>query len=341
MEREEYIEHLYSKIKILNETLWEDRVRKGKVDDWLGNFNTDDEKFHALHLLSEFTYFGDIQVRHLLRSLYRDLYRYPIIETIRKANGNIIDPAVIEPLFVDLQRKTRFFGVGNPSESGAHLLYFFRQENRLSKQLFINANELIVRRPGGFALAFPDLEYYIFIDDFCGSGSQVTSDTGLAGTIYMIKELKPTAKVFYLMLMGTSTGITNVENAMITPPAGGAKKMFDHVGAVIEIDKTFRCFDTDSRYYSAKNPHSNKEQAKDMAYKYGLPLIKDIIGRDIPAGPDLDRLAHENALGFRDCQLLFGLHHNTPDNSLPIIWYDEKTTPWTPIFKRYNKKYSI
>jgi len=37
-------------------------------------------------------------------------------------------------------------------------------------------------------------------------------------------------------------------------------------------------------------------------------------------------------------QPLIGFHHNTPNNSLPIIWFDEPGgPPWTPIFKRYSK----
>jgi hypothetical protein len=51
-----------------------------------------------------------------------------------------------------------------------------------------------------------------------------------------------------------------------------------------------------------------------------------------------DRLVSTYPLGFGDCQLLIGFHHNTPDNSLPIIWFVEPDgLPWTPIFKRYSK----
>lgn len=34
------------------------------------------------------------------------------------------------------------------------------------------------------------------------------------------------------------------------------------------------------------------------------------------------------------------MHHNTPDNTLPIIWFDEDKSMWTPIFRRYNKNYT-
>ena len=38
-------------------------------------------------------------------------------------------------------------------------------------------------------------------------------------------------------------------------------------------------------------------------------------------------------LGYRDSQLLIGFQHNTPDNTLPIIWYDEQAgRPGNPSF---------
>ena len=47
----------------------------------------------------------------------------------------------------------------------------------------------------------------------------------------------------------------------------------------------------------------------------------------------------KGALGFGNCQLLLSLYHNTPNNTLPIIWFDEDNQLWSPIFKRYNKVY--
>jgi len=45
-----------------------------------------------------------------------------------------------------------------------------------------------------------------------------------------------------------------------------------------------------------------------------------------------------HSLGFDDSQLLIGFHHNTPDNTLPIIWFDEPgQASWKPIFRRYPK----
>lgn len=42
-------------------------------------------------------------------------------------------------------------------------------------------------------------------------------------------------------------------------------------------------------------------------------------------------------LGYRDGQLMIGFHHNTPDNTLPVLWFDRPNPPWTPMFRRYHK----
>lgn len=330
--QDDFIEKLYRKIKVLNETIWENRAVKPKILKWLDNFTDDREKLNALFILSKFMYFGSAQMRYLLKSLYRDLYKYPIIKEIRKTNGDTLDEDFVENKFKEIERNTRFIGVGNPSESGAHMLYFFRQENKVSKHLFIYTDDVINLESSSKSLQYPNVSKYIFIDDFCGSGSQVSNNSIIKKTIEDIKILKPDSEIIYLMLFGTSTGIKNISDSLL----------FDRVEAVIELDNSFKCFDESSRYFKDADTFVNKDFAKSMAYKYGFPLIRSIIEKE-GGCPDskLDLAAHSNALGFSDCQLLMGFHHNTPDNTLPIIWYEEEEIAWEPIFRRYNKKYGI
>jgi hypothetical protein len=103
------------------------------------------EREHALFLLSQFMYFGSRELRELLRALYRDLFRYPIIEKIRRNNNDSSDLELIREKFRDELRHTRFLGVGNPAESGVHLLYYFRQENGLPTELFLDSQRLFKR----------------------------------------------------------------------------------------------------------------------------------------------------------------------------------------------------
>jgi hypothetical protein len=318
-------EELHDKIKVLNETTWESRIKRPIIDKWLANFDNVDEKYHALFLLSNFMYFGDIQIKQLLVSLYRDLYKYPIIESVRKNNGNTVNFSIIDAQYKDALKHTRFMAMGNASESGAHLLYLFRQVNKLQIGLF--DDPFIVDSDGRKQLKDTTIRHYVLFDDFCGSGSQAIDYS--KNTVADIKAIDPAIKVSYLMLFATKTGKFNVSVATL----------FDRVDAVVEFDESFKFFNSNSRYLQKCPDVIDKVFLKDLCKKYGEPLIRDIGIRLGWAGDGLDTFVNDHVFGFGNCQLLIGFSHNTPDNTLPIIWYDEQSITWYPIFKRYNKVY--
>lgn len=331
MTQEEFKDELYKKVKVLNETTWEHRANRPSIDQWLENFKDSKEKVHALYLLSQFMYFGSLQMRELLKSLYRDLYKHPIIEEIRKINGDTVDNVLIRSKFKEVESNTRFLGIGNPSESGTHLLYFFRQENKLRNGLFINTHEIFKNdiTTGGIVLADPSISHYVFIDDFCGSGTQAINYS--QRVIHLIKKLHPAVQTSYLMLFSTKDGKEQVK----------ANTLFTNVDAVVELDPSFKCFDTDSRYFKNAPVHIDKTFSQLMCETHGRKLIKNMYTELGYVEPDLTSAIERDKLGYKDSQLLLGFHHNTPDNTLPVIWYDENSILWYPAFKRYNKIYGI
>jgi hypothetical protein len=317
-------------IEVLNSTLWEHRALRPKIDKWLTNFKTDQDREYALYLLSRLMYFSSSNIRNLLKALYRDLYRYPVIEKIRKDNGNTLDEYLIESEFKKVLHCTRFLGVGNPSESGVHLLYYFRQENKIPKSLFVNTDDVIKRHSDGSITLRSDFNTatrFVFIDDLCGSGSQATTDTNVRRCVDDIRKLKPNAHISYLMLFGLSQGVEVVRNS----------KLYDYAQAVVELDESYKCFSDKSRFFN--DAHHDKAIARDVAYRYGYNLIRAYSQSCGYSPLEQDDIAKAHALGFGDCQLLISMHHNTPDNTLPIIWFDEIEGFWNPIFKRYNKVY--
>lgn len=317
---------LLNKIMTYYSSIWRDR-REDKIHEkWLDNFqrpndeSEPDERLNALFLLSKFMYFGNLEMRELLKCVFRDLFKYNIISNIRKANGDTLDLNFLNASFMNELRNTRFLGVGNPSESGVHLLYYFRQENALTKNLFFNAYEIFRRdiivekdihdyetRRLDFALSDPSIRRYVFIDDFCGSGSQAT--TYSREIVDKIKELDSEIEVHYLMLFGTEIGVDHIKR----------NTSFDNVQSVFTLDDSFKCFSENSRFFQRPQEGIDKELCEKICLKYGSVLEPRI------------------PMGYRNGQLLLGLFHNTPDNTLPIMWSDSSS--WTPIFKRYHKIY--
>jgi hypothetical protein len=293
---------------VLHDTVWEGHASGPAVEEWLRNF-APNERLQALCLLSHFMYFGSRQMRTLLKSLYRDKYKYPIVEGIRNRNADTTDVALINELFERELEATRFLGVGNPSESGVHLLYYYRQENRLERKYFINAHEILSTEDGSRVLADPKVTRYVFLDDFCGSGSQGRRYS--KKILAELKQISPACHVSYHVLFGTASGLAALRG----------ETLFDSVESIYELDSSFKCFGADSRYFARSIDGVDKSEVEQMCREYG--------GRLDSAAP----------LGFGDCQLLIGFHHNTPNNTLPIIWFDEPGATWTPIFKRYSKHF--
>ena len=296
----DFLSSKYGKqIEVLNSTIWENRVQGPKIMEWLDNFDDDNEKNYALYILSRLMYFSSSSIRNLLKALYRDLYRYPIIE----------------PLFKKELKTTRFLGVGNPSESGVHLLYYFRQENKIPKDLFINTDDVVEYDENGNSKlrdSYKDVKHYVFIDDLCGSGKQATSnDSNVKRCVQHLRNIVKDAEISYFMIFGMSKGIQVIRNS----------GLYNKANAVVELDESYRCFSEQSRFFD--DDKYKRTEAKNIAYKHGYKLLQ----------------SPQDSLGFGDCQLLLSMHHNTPDNTLPIIWYDEDNTIWKPIFKRYNKVY--
>jgi hypothetical protein len=306
---------LEGKIKVLDQLMWRSKVTTLDIQSWLANFGdtgeqAENERAHALFLLSAFSYFTEPLLRVLLKSLFRDLIHQPLLMEIRRKNSHTRDWNVISPLHEMALKSIRFIGSGNPSESGTHLLYYFRQENELPTSMFISPYELF-RGPSDNVRLARGVRRIIFIDDFCGSGTQARRYSG--GLLRRIRKIDPEIRFSYFPLFATTWGMHKVRTRTI----------FDDVQAVCELDESFRALMPDSRYFRDTDAPLDREFARAMCERYGKELEPD------------------TPLGFGDCQLLLGFAHNIPNNTLPIFWaVGNSIREWTPIFPRYGKRAS-
>jgi len=313
----------HQKLKILNETIWDRKTSKIKIDGWLENFDNEKEKTSALYLLTQFIYFDSHSVKSLLISAYRDLYKYKQIEKIRKENDNTLDTQFINETFDIVLSKTRFVILGNPSESSAHLMYIFRTENKINTELFISEADI-----GRY---IEDVDHFVFIDDLCGSGSQAIDYSSIL--IPLINEHFPDATTSYFPLIATTEGKKNVRDYA----------SFDNVDSILELDKSYKCFEVNSRIFITVDNGIEVNFIREFCEKHGVKLMKSLLENQNPNVEEasLLRNAENSQLGFDNGQLLIGFNHNTPDNTLPIFWFNEIFYNWSPIFKRHHKVYKI
>lgn len=313
---------LKEKINIYYNSIWREKWHENLLENWLKNFEVD-EQVNMLYLLSKFMYFGNTEIREILHSIYRDLFKYPIIEKIRKSNSDILDTDFLNTQFNIEISKTKFLGVGNPSESGVHILYYFRQENNMQKDDFIYMSDIFK----GVSKTENDRDYieleindseisrYIFIDDFCGSGTQVKDY--LLDDLRLLKKLKPNCEINYFMMFSTDHGLKTLKELTIAD--NSSERLFINVESIFTLDSSFKVFSENSRYFTKILPEIDKLQSESISKIYGKKLI------------------NLHPLGYKDGQLLISFFHNTPDNVLPIFWCS--SVSWLPIFKRYNKIY--
>lgn len=308
------------RIKVLSEVLWEGNGTVPDVNRWLENFTgkTENvsvrvEQSHAAHLLSHFTYFGLREVRELLTAMYRDLFRYEIIQRIRADAGGRSDAEYLQAEYQAQLAGTRFLGVGNPSESGTHLLYYFRQDNTLDKELFPNPYQILAHssEDNEFRIADPEIRRVVFIDDVLGTGTQAVQHN-----VDFVELLRAAAtrsgqdvEIWYLTMFAKPIGLDAVRGLG-----------FDWVEAVHELNQSQLTFSEESHVYSDPPAGIERDIGRRVAERYGADL------------------APGNCFGFGDGQLMLGLHHNVPDHTLPIFWVNDSVVAWEPVFRRYKKE---
>lgn len=288
------------KITMLDEHIWRTNFKDIGLQQWLDNFDNYEDRGLAIELLSQFSYFDDTMIREMLLSLYRDLFLYPIRQKILNNSELNLEEEI---------DKTRFLGMGNPSESGTFLLYYFRQINNIQKKLFIDSGKV------EFGIN-SDIVRYVYIDDMSISGSQIvdyTTNDKYTITAKKIKASNPNIEINCYLLFATEEAIIKIKE----------KNIFNDVKAVFELDDSFDCFSTRSRYLKDK---MKRETTIKMLkkYKQNYDNAPDLKGDDI-------------VFGYNKSSLLLGLNHNTPDNTLPFFW--GKSNNWQPIFMRYGKNY--
>jgi hypothetical protein len=311
---------LLATIKSLAASAWKDtEIDSVKIDRWLENFTgdaaeCDTEMHHAFHLLAQLIYFGKREIDECLRVLFQEKVVYPFVQQQKKLG--VATPNIWNALLDHLKLQTRFVGVGNPSESGSSFLYPFRQMNGLPTELFSSIEKVAVSVPPAHgstrstvALTPPTLTELIYIDDFCATGEQVERKE--SAYIRNLRSVCSTIQVHYFILFATKSAVEHLKSLGI----------FDRVEVAIVLDDDYKVFSPNSHFYRTGVAGIDSGVAKRIMQYYGNKLAP-----------------HPNhALGYNDSQMLVSFKHNTPDNTLPIIWQSIPQIPWHPIFPRAHK----
>lgn len=172
---------------------WRNNLELPIIERWLDNFtgealgDADHEKNLALWLLYNFTYYNEEEVKHLCRLLLR-----------KYLHAYLKEGVVGEQEINDVLKESTFFPLGRNSESGAYVLYLFRQENDLPLGFFDNGQEI------------SESSRIVFVDDMTLSGSQAKRNISrIKYGDYKIKGEHISDKFMELLLTDTENGLRN------------------------------------------------------------------------------------------------------------------------------------
>ena len=247
------IDQLKSILNDMSIVAWDRRMEPSRLSRWLNNFdghilgNKSVEQTLAAWILMNFTFYTENEVRALCKCIFDE---YIHIKLIEYKNTNTLNNHSYVDKINHIIDNTLFFPLGNPSESGTSILYYFRQENMLSKKHFEPQTNKIY-------------ENVVYIDDVTISGSQAAN--------YINNISVKGIKKYILMLI--STDETNDYFIKVLP---------EHmlISAIV-LDKRSKCFSDDTFCFSGSNSSKLKAFAFKMCEGYGKELFnKSPLGFD-------------------------------------------------------------
>jgi len=126
-------EELINRLMLTIQVAWANQLSRQDIQLWLSNFtgaalkSAEKERNIAIWLLYNFVYYNESEIKHLCKFM---LKKY-IHNELKLINKDITINEINE-----IMQKSKFLSIGTTSESGAYILYLFRQENELPISFF-------------------------------------------------------------------------------------------------------------------------------------------------------------------------------------------------------------
>lgn len=291
-----YSEAIFSRCRdLIGYQLWSG-LQRPRLDAWINNFHTDEERYFAARVLDALIYRSDDQTIALIRQLFsRVVPDYSRIHglsgTLQRIYTSLRDPNV-DP-------RIRLVPVippnSPPTKSGPVIARHLKRALRFSERWIIY--------PDRVASELGNVEAFVFVDDFLGTGDQFSRF--LAGT--GLDAYVSTSTFVYACLAGHLEGIETLRR--------GYPQL--HIATVECLDDSHAIFHPNAG--SFPDEVNSAESARDFYYELLTSRRINIVGPD--------------RRGFGHLEIVYAFEHSVPDNSLPILWWD-KSTQWRRLFDR-------
>lgn len=184
-------------------------------------------------------------------------------------------------------------------KSGVEYSKYFIDENSILQKNSTEKNKILER------LNNYSFDYLVFVDDFMGTGQTI---------IDFVKELQKAFPDIFKkeieIIIGVVSGFLNAKELV---EKEFEKMKINNIKIIIcdPLNESDKCFSDESTIYT--NP-DDRRNTRDICWEKGHYLVSN------------------NPLGFGDCQSTVVFPDTCPNNSLPILWAEQKD--FKPLFKR-------
>lgn len=303
---------------------------------WLNQFDAADRAIAYRFVKSSLVFCSAEEMDHLVETAYQDHVRPILIARSageQGVNTRHVGRIVASDAFRILQRETLFLGLSDgaridtfrranqPELNHEQIWQTHELSNERVKELIEKISPHTAAIGGKAAAAENTFRSIVLLDDFSASGSSYYarkddgSPTGKVAKFLQALGDKNKAlqqlcapqgvDVVILIYMATQQAIEHLRTSLAANPVSGVNKYFvETVQLIPERLKIPRDGSAEftkliDKYYDASvfDVHMQKGKAKDAKY------------------------------GYADCGLPVVLHHNTPNNSIAILWFYEHCTP--------------
>lgn len=292
----DYIDQVFDRARKLVQTrVWDD-IKAQRLEAWLGCLRNHEAELLGAYLLDNLCFRSRDQFFSMLDTLFIDMPAHP---SDPSEGGRLVDRLQKRPnaAIGSVTRIAPVIGfLSPPTKSGPYILRLAQRRYGIHSDWLIWSHQIDTVK---------SLNELIFVDDFCGSGKQFT-DFAKSIRLDDVYKSHPKMHVTYLVAAAHESGIERIQKELPYVHV----KYAEQLGTATSL-LTDACF---ARYEIEGFRKLILEQYERVTTEAGLPTRGKL------------------ANGFGDLSLAYAFAHATPNNTLPIFWYE--TEQWTPLLDR-------
>lgn len=311
---------------------------------WLTQFKTSEDKKTAYaFIIQHLIFISNDQISHLVNITFSEKVN-PIL--IQKTAAKLsIEPYLVRKIvesqdYKEMLRKSLFIGVSD----GSRIDLFRRSKREISnEQVFPSyyiskpkaddmIKELNKTHQGKFNSVF-------LIDDFTASGK----------SYFRLEEGKPTGKIYKFLTSLFKEDETNVYQTLVDTSSNLNIHVIFYIATRDALDSINEALNTFLQDHPKKAQLTCDVNAVQIIEKQIAENVKsqtnfiNLISKEEHFDKSIVDVhyakgKHEKPyLGFNECALPLILNHNTPNNSLPILWFPEDSDNVLGLFPRVTR----